>query len=604
MTQTKVRARSEIPEGYQWNAPSVFATPQAWETEASRLLAEIPGIENLRGKLSESPERLLEVMGQFEALYRRVGKVYVYAALSHEVDTANPDAARRLGQAMGLLGQMQAATSFIDPEVIAVGQDTLNQWMAREPRLQVFAHYFENLFRMQAHVRPAEVEELLGMVSTPFSGVSRTASIMTDADFRFAPAVDSLGREIPVTQGTYEEILSSPDREARRTAYEHYTDTYLAYKNTLANNLSTSIQQNVFSARARRYPDTLTASLFENNIPVQVFHNLLDTYQANLPTWRRYWAIRRKALGVEKLQPYDIWAPITTHRQVVPFEQAVDWICEALAPLGGEYVRILRKGVLEERWVDVFPNQGKSSSQFSTGWPGTFPFIFINYDETVFSVGTLAHELGHSMHSYLSWKNQPFIYANYSLFAAEVASNFHQAMVRGYLLKTSSDPEFKISLIEEAMSNFHRYFFIMPALARFELETHQRVERGEGLSADDMNQLMASLFAEGYGAEMAYDRDRVGITWATFGHLYSDYYVYQYITGISGANALARPILAGEPGAAERYLSFLSAGSSIYPLEALRQAGVDLTTPAPIEETFQVLAGLVDQLEDLVNQRK
>jgi oligoendopeptidase F len=298
-----------------------------------------------------------------------------------------------------------------------------------------------------------------------------------------------------------------------------------------------------------------------------------------------------------------VWAPLTDKSPIVSFDQAVDWISAGLAPLGEEYVHALRTGVLENRWVDAYPTPGKSSAQFSSGAPGTHPFVVIRYDDTLGSVSTLAHELGHSMHSYLTWKNQPVIYGNYSLFVAEVASNFHQAMVRAHLFQTQTDRDFQISIIEEAMDNFHRYFFIMPTLARFELEMHQRAERGEGLSAADMNEVCADLFAEGYGSEMSYDRERTGITWATFGHLYADYYVYQYATGISAANSLSRRILSGKAGAAQDYLKFLSAGSSLYPLEALKVAGVDLTTPEPVEETFEILDGFVSRLEDLVEKK-
>jgi oligoendopeptidase F len=603
MAERKVRTRAEIAEKYQWNAPSVFATPQDWQVEATSLQGEIGQLESFQGKLGEGPEKLLAAMDVYEGLLRRGGKVYVYATLSQQVDTTNPEGTRMIGQAMALFGQMNATSAFIEPELLSIGQATLNQWMQDEPKLKIYAHYFQDLFRKQEHVRSAEVEELLGMLTPAFQGTGQTATLMTDADFRFAPAVTKQGTQIPVAQGNYDELLSNADREVRRTAYEHYTDAYLSFKNTLSSNLSTSIQQNVFKTRARRYPSTLAAALFEYDIPDAVFFNLIDTYKANLPTWHRYWRIRRKALGVEELHPYDIWAPLTTNRAHVSFEQAVDWISAGLAPMGEQYVQTLRKGALEQRWIDVFPNLGKSSAQFSSGWQGTHPFIFINYGEDVFSVSTLAHELGHSMHSYLTWQNQPLIYSNYSMFVAEVASNFHQAMVRGHLLKTSTDREFKISVIEEAMDNFHRYFFIMPTLARFELEVHRRIERGQGMSADDMNELMADLFAEGYGSEMSFDRQRVGITWATFGHLYVDYYVFQYATGISGANALSRPILAGEPGAVDRYLRFLGTGSSIYPLEALKLAGVDLSTPKPVEATFQVLAGLVDELEKLVEQK-
>jgi oligoendopeptidase F len=303
---------------------------------------------------------------------------------------------------------------------------------------------------------------------------------------------------------------------------------------------------------------------------------------------------------VETLHPYDIWAPLSDSKPNFEYRQVVDFIAKGLIPLGQDYVNVLRRGLLQDRWVDVFPNKGKTGGAFSSGCQGTHPFILMSFTKDVESLSTLAHELGHSMHSYLTWKKQPFIYSNYALFVAEVASNFHQAMVRAHLLKTQPAPAFQISILEEAMSNFHRYFFIMPTLARFELEMHQRVERGEGLTADALMDLMAGLFAEGYGGEVHVDKERVGITWATFGHLYYDYYVYQYATGISAANALSKRILDGVAGAAEDYLKFLSAGSSVYPLDALKLAGVDLTTQKPVEAAFEVLGSYVDRLEKLV----
>lgn len=600
MTQTAVPPRRDIPKDQTWNAESVFESEAAWATEAEALPAAIAVVQQYAGRLAEGPALALEALHAIEGLLQRVEKLYSYVTMDHNVDTSNQAAARRLSQAQGVLGQAFGALGFLDPELLAIGRATLEQWMQTEPRLAVYRQYVDDLFRRQKHVRSAEVEQLLGMLADPFGGTANTENMLTAADFKFKPARDSAGQEHTLTQGSYDTLRESSDRETRRTAYEHYTDQFLAYQNTLASNLVTSIKQNVFRTRARQYPTTLEGSLFANNIPVAVFHNLIDTFRRNVPTWHRYWAVRRKALGLDMLHAYDIKAPLTTAAQPpVTYEQGVDMICAGMAPLGDEYVGVLRRGCLEERWVDMRINQGKTNGAFSAGAQGTHPFILMSYDDSLGAVSTLAHELGHSLHSYYTWQTQPYIYANYSLFVAEVASNFNQALTRAHLLAQNPDRDFRITVIEEALANFHRYFFIMPTLARFELDTHQRVERGEGLTASDMNALMADLFSEGYGEGVQIDRDREGITWATFGHLYADYYVYQYATGISAAHALAGPILAGQPGAAENYLKFLKAGSSVYPLEALKLAGVDMTQPAAVEAAFAVLAEYVTQLETL-----
>jgi oligoendopeptidase F len=600
VTEKTVPTRAEVAREFTWNDTSVFEDAKAWEGTCEHLLDDLKDLEKRRGHLGDSAEALADALDTIEHIVQLIDKIYVYASMSSSVDTGNQEAAGRLSKAMGLAGQTMAAVSFLDPELLQIGQETLERWIAEEPRLKIYAHYVEDLFRKQEHVRSAEVEELLGLLADPFTTVMRTGQALRDADFKFRPAVSSESEEIELTQGTYVKIRALADRESRRTAWENYFDLHLAFKNTLASNLTVSIKQNVFDMRARRHASTLEAALFENNIPTSVFHNLIDAFQKNLPTWHRYWRIRRKALGVDKLQPYDIWAPLTEDRARVTYDQAVEFIAAGLAPLGSEYVDVLRRGCTSDRWIDVYPNQGKRAGAFSSGASGTLPFIVMSYVDNIFSLSTLAHELGHSMHSYLTWQTQPWIYCDYSIFVAEVASNFHQAMVRAYLLESNPDPTFQIDVIEEAMSNFHRYFLIMPTLARFELEMHQAVEGGEGLTADRMTERLADLFTEAYGPGMEIDRDRVGIQWASFGHLYADYYVYQYATGIAGAHALANRILAGESGAVEDYLAFLKAGASMYPLDALKLAGVDLTQPVAVEETFGVLASMVDRLEELL----
>jgi len=598
---TTLPARNEVNPDYTWNAESLYTTPKDWETEVEAILAGLPELKAFQGRLAESPDVLADALQTWEKLMVRGERAYMYAGFSYSVDTADQGAAAMSGKAESMSAQLAATASFIKPELIAIGEETLMDLAKSEPRLAVYRHFFANLIRVKTHVRSGEVEEVLGLLVDPFGGTSTSSSMLTNADLGPQPGHDSQGNPIDSNETTIIKVVAREDRVARRTVWESYHAELFKFKNTLATNLTTSIKQNVFLSRVRNHNSALEMMLYENNIPTSVFHNLIDVFKKNIPVWQRYFEIRRKSLGFEQLELYDMWAPLTKDRAEIPFAQSVEWIAEGLLPMGKDYVGILRNGCLEERWVDVYPNKGKRNGAFSWGAPGTHPFIMMSYTDSIFSLSTLAHELGHSMHSYLTWQNQPYIYSDYSLFVAEVASNFHQAMVRDHLLKTNLDPDFQISVIEEAMANYYRYFFIMPTLARFELETHTHIENGQPLTADSLIELMADLFDEAYGNKVHYNREHLGMTWARFGHLYSDYYVYQYATGISGAQALSNRILRGEPGAVEDYLGFLKSGSSDYPLEVLKKAGVDLTSTQPVEEAFTQMAEYVDRLEGLLN---
>jgi oligoendopeptidase F len=604
MSQGRLPARKDVPVEHTWDAGSVFATEPEWEAEFQAIERRLPDLAEFKGHLAEGPGTLADWFATSEQVLRSLGKVVVYTTLFAAVDSTDQAAVARADRARGLGSRVDAEMSFAEPELLAVGNDNLRAWVAEEPRLAGYAHYFDRLDKRREHVRSAEVEELLSRAADPFGTAVSIHGILANAELSFPTANDLEGDQHEVAQGTISALVASSDRELRKTAWENYTDAHLAMRNTMAACVATGVKRDVFVTRTRRYQSSLEAALAPNHIPVEVFHNMLDTFRLNIPTWRRYWKIRRRALGLDTLHVYDTRASLTKDQQPLPFQQAVDWVLEGVQPLGEEYAEVLRRGIREQRWVDVYPNRGKRMGAFSSGAPGTHPFVFMSYTDDIFSMSTLAHEIGHSMHSYYSRASQPFVYARYGLFVAEVASNFHQALVRAHLLATNSDPAFQISVIEEAMANFYRYFFVMPSLARFELETHQRVERGEALTANSLNDLMADLLLEVYGDEVELregDRERVGSTWAQFHtHLYSNFYVFQYATGIAGANWLAERVLAGESGAAQSYLDFIKAGGSLYPLDALRVAGVDMTRREPVEKAFQVMASMVDRLDRLI----
>lgn len=598
---TAVRPRAEIPLESTWDTASVFPSDAEWEREIALVESQLPALAAFRGRLHEGPATIATWFSALEQTMGSVEKIVLYATMFYTVDVGNQDALARQARSVGIVARAQAAAAFAEPELLAISSQQLAEWTAHDERMKPLAHYFTSLAKRKEHIGSADVEALLSAVGEPFANAASIHAILADADLQFGHATAADGTQIPIAQGNINALLAAPDRETRRTAWQGYADAHLAVKNTMAACLSTGVKQNIFTAQARRYPSALDAALAETHIPSEVFHQLIKTFQANLPTWHRYWRLLRKTHGYDQLHVYDIKAPLAKKQIVVPYEQSIEWIAEGLKPLGPEYSAVMRRGMTSDRWVDIYPNKGKRMGAFSTGAVGARPFILMNYNDDIFSMSTLAHELGHSMHSYLAWGSQPYIYANYGIFVAEVASNFNQALVRDHLLRTNPDRDFQISLIEEAMNNFHRYFFVMPTLARFELEIHQRAERGEGLTAQSMIQLMADLFREGYGDEVVIDADRIGSTWCQFStHLYANFYVYQYATGISAAHTLARHVLDGEPGAVDRYLTFLRSGSSLYPIDVLKRAGVDMLSPEPVNDAFNVLSHYVDRLEQLL----
>ncbi|HEX5688621.1 MAG TPA: M3 family metallopeptidase, partial [Roseiflexaceae bacterium] len=371
MSQTTVPTRSEIAREHTWNAESVFATPDDWEREFADVAALLPALDRFRGHLGDNPATLADWLATADTLGARLGKLQVYGGMAYSVDATNQEAKSRYDRVRGLTSQALAAMAFAEPELLAIGFPTLREWMHNDKQLTTYEHYVDQLERRSAHVRSAEVEELLGMVSDPFATASATHGILVNADLHFAPARGADSAELDVTHGTIGALLTHTDRAVRRSAWENYADAHLSMKNTMASCLTAGVKQQVFAARVRRYPSAIEASLGANNIPPAVFHNLIATFRSNLPTWHRYWRIRRQALGYDKLYEYDVKAPLSAEPPQVPFERAVEWITAGMRPLGDEYVDILRRGATEQRWVDIYPNQGKRMGAFSSGTQGT-----------------------------------------------------------------------------------------------------------------------------------------------------------------------------------------------------------------------------------------
>ncbi|MEZ0321945.1 MAG: M3 family oligoendopeptidase [Thermus sp.] len=589
--------RQDLPPETTWDLSRIYPEAAAWEEAQARVREGLTRLGAYRGRL-EDPKLLLEALRLRDDLLNEAQKVGLWASLQLATEGDNPLLQAYAARARSFLAEVQARVAWVEPELLALPPEAL-AWLREEPLLEEYRHYLERLERRRPHVLEGSVEAVLAELQAPLSALQAAAQAALTADMRFRPA-----KGYPVDHSTIGALLAHEDPEVRREAFRSYADGHLAFQHTLANLLQGHMKAYALEARLRRYPGALDMALARSFLPKKVYENLFATFRAHLPLWHRYFHLRRKALG-GRLRAYDVPvydAPAPLARGPhIPFGQAVAWIAEGMRPLGEEYVEALRRGVLEERWVDYGINRGKRPGAFASGTKGTPPYVFLSYQEDLFSLSTLAHELGHALHAYYTRAHQPFVYSRYSLFVAEVASNFNQALVRAHLLQ-NPDPAFRLALLEEAMANFGRYLFTMPILALFEREMYERLERGEALTAPFLNRRLAELFREGFGEAVEVDPEdeaRLGISWAFFPHLYQPFYVWQYATGIAAANALAKKVLE-DPEAKERYLDFLKAGDSLYPLEALRLAGVDLERPEPLEEAFRILEELTTQMEALL----
>jgi oligoendopeptidase F len=598
-TTTAVPSRADVPIEETWALETVFPTEEAWEDALDAAGERLHALEAFRGRIEEGPATLLAALRVADDITEEVSKVVVFALLRRSEDATNTRSGEMADRAIGLASRAAAAASFLNPEIAALPEETIESWLTQEPGLAPYRQLLARVARQRTNIRSAEVEEVLARAGEVAAASELTQSVLEEGELPLGEIVDASGQTIRLAQGNLQRYLDSPNRRVRQDAWERSADAYLAFRNTFAATLAGAVKRDVFYARSRGYRSSLESALSGDDISPAVFHNLLDTVWAHFPVWHRYFNVRRRLLGLPEgdLHGYDLEAPLATQPHF-PWDRGVETILASFAPLGPEYVAEVRRG-MAERWTDRCANLGKGGGAFSGGTYGTEPFISMTWQDNLTSVSTLAHEIGHSMHSLLTWRHQPVTYAHYGMSAAETASNFNQALMGAYLLAERDDREWTIAVIEERMANNMRYLFTMPILARFELAAHERVEGGEALSAAWMSQTLLGFYRDGYGDEVVIDPARMGITWARFPHMFMNFYVFQYAIGIAAAAALSQPILAGDEAARDRYLTFLRAGGSVDPIVALRAAGVDMSSPEPIERAFEILNGYVERLEEL-----
>jgi oligoendopeptidase F len=598
-TATAVPARVNVPIEETWALESVFASDEDWEAAFTAASSHLDTVSAFRGRVADDARTLLNALRAADAMDEVVSRVVTFALLRRSEDATNTRAGEMADRAIGLATRAGAAVSFLGPEIAAIPDETVGVWIDGEPGLTQYRHAVARITRQRGHIRSPEVEEILARAAELGAAPETIHGVLEDGDLPLGEIADESGQTVRLAQGNLQRFLDAADRRVRRDAWERSADAYLAFRNTFAATLAGAVKRDVFYARAGRFDSSLAAALAPDDIPIAVYHNLVDTVWRHFSVWHRYFRVRRRLLGLSEgdLHGYDLEAPLAP-QPVISWDRGIDLILGSLAPLGDQYVAEVRRG-MTERWTDRCANLGKGGGAFSGGTYGTAPFISMTWQDTLTSLSTLTHEIGHSMHSLLTWRHQPVTYSSYGMSAAETASNLNQALLGAYLLAESDDRDWTIAVIEERMANNMRYLFTMPILARFELAAHERVEAGQALSADWMNQTMLGFYREGYGREVVIDAPRMAITWARFPHLFSNFYVFQYGIGISAAAAFAQAILGeGEP-ARERYLACLRAGGSVDSIVALRQAGVDMTSPKPIEDAFRLLEGYVERLEEL-----
>jgi oligoendopeptidase F len=596
-TVDSVLPRASVPLEETWNLESVFPDETAWESAFQAAEDRLPDLASYAGHIADGPQALLGALRARDELAAALGPVVVYAILRRAEDATRQRSGEMADRVIALRARVEAAGAFIPAEVAALSDETLARWLSEEPALGQYRFAIERMARLRDHINSTEVEVLLARSAEIAAVPEVIHGVLEDGELPLGEITDEHGAPVRLAQGNLQRYLDSGDRRVRREAWERSADAYLSFRNTFAATLAGAVRRDVYYARARSYDSSLAAALADDNIPTAVYHNLLDTVWRHFPVWHRYFAVRRRLLGLPAgdQQALDLEAPLATQPRI-SWREGVDLVLASLAPLGADYVADVRRG-MSERWTDRCANVGKGGGAFSSGVFGTEPFISMTWQDNLTSVSTLTHEIGHSMHSLLTWRHQPVTYADYGMSAAETASNFNQALLGAHLLAVRDDRDWTIAVIEERMANYMRYLFTMPILARFELAAHERVEAGAALSADWMSENLLASYRAGYGAEVAIDEPRVGITWARFPHLFSNFYVFQYGIGIAAAGALADAVLAGDERARDRYLDFLKSGGSRYPFAALGVAGVELSTPAPIERAFAIMSGYIDRLE-------
>ncbi len=599
MNSDKQKLRTEIPSSDKWDIEAMYPEGRGFADDIAAGLAGAEELASMKGHIMDSPSDLLRALITYSESMRKIERAYIYSHMKRDEDNSDNINSEMFGKAAAALTSFSALVSFLDPEILSSEPSAVYSYIQQEPGLEMYRFMLTSLMKKRDHTLSAAEEKIIASYGEVLRASGNIFTVLNNVDMRFDPVREADGREKDLTVASYIRFLESADRNVRKDAYEKFYAEYRALNNTIAAVYSNNVRRDAVTARLRGYGSSLEASLSQNDIPVSVYDNLVSAVHQHLSSMHKYAELRKRVLDVEELHMYDVYAPLASlEDKHYTFEEACELACRALAPMGEEYVSTFRKGILEERWVDRYENRGKTSGAYSFGSYDSFPYILMNFGGGLRDVFTLIHEGGHSMHAWYTRNTQPYIYGDHSIFTAEVASTVNETLLIKYLLDNTDDPEMRSYLINFYIDEFKGTLFRQTMFAEFERYAHEYVEAGGSLTADWLNNEYDRLNTEYFGPAMTHD-DLIQYEWSRIPHFYNPFYVYQYATGFSAANAIAHRILTEGSSARDEYIEFLRSGSSDTPIELLRIAGIDMSTPDPVDEALKAFDELVDELDQM-----
>ena len=592
--------RNEIEEKFKWNLEDIYENNDEWEKDYNKVQELLPEIEKYKGKVTNSAKNLLELLNILMETQEIISRLYAYAHMKKDEDTREQKYQALFNRAQHISNELDNTKSFIKPELLKMSQEKLNKFMENNEQLKLYKHYLDNIIRQKEHYLSEKEEKILALANDVTQAPENIFSILNNADLEFPVIKDEDNNEVRLTHGRYIKFLQSKNRRVRKEAFNALYDTYDDFINTYATTLNSEIKTHVFRAKARNYNSSIEAALDEDNISVDVYDNLINVVNDNLDSMHKYVGFRKELLDLDELHMYDVYTPLIEEVDMeIPYNEAVETVLKGLKPLKSEYLQNLKKG-FKSGWIDVYENKGKRSGAYSSGCYGVHPYVMLNYSENISDMFTLAHEMGHALHTYYSNKNQPFVYSNYKIFVAEVASTLNESLLIHYLLENTDDLDKRKYLINHYLEQFKGTVFRQTMFAEFERDIHNKVEEGKPLTSDLLNDIYHKLNEKYFGDKMIVDK-KIDREWARIPHFYYNFYVYKYATGFSAAAALSQKIINEGETAVKKYLEFLKSGNSDYPLNVLKKAGVDMTSPQPISTALGIFNDLVNELEELSN---